>query len=202
MNNLASEKVLIYRARQLREGSAFSELVKANQAPLRRFLFRLCRNYHRADDIAQDTFIMAWEKLSTFKGSGTFAGWLFKIGYNCFLQQQRKIVREQQVNKEYEDLSKINIVRYDAATDAQLDLEKAMLHLNDSEAAAITLCHTQGFSHSEVAEILDAPLGTVKSNIKRGKEKLKTVLMENSTRAQHDTTLTEGVEFADRVNIL
>ena len=69
------------------------------------------------------------------------------------------------------------VVRYEEL-DAVTDLEAAIAQLNYGEAAAITLCHSFGFSHQEVAEIVDTPLGTVKSQIRRGMEKLKLVFSD------------------------
>ncbi len=181
------EKALLLRARKSRESSAFSALVVMHQGALRGFLFRLCGNYHKADDLAQETFITAYEKLSSFKGHGSFAGWLFKIAFNCFLQHERRAAREQKINTEYAQYILIEADKYESLTGDQMDLEKAINRLNSAEAAAITLCHSYGFSHAEVADILNSPLGTVKSNIKRGKEKLKQLLAANPTDSEIQT---------------
>ena len=184
MSESELEKALLARARNSRESSAFSALVVMHQGSLRGFLFRLSGNYHKTDDLAQETFITAYEKLSTFKGHGSFVGWLFKIAFNCFLQYERRAAREQQINTEYAQYIKIEAEKYESLTGDQIDMEKAINRLNSGEAAAITLCHSYGFSHGEVADILNSPLGTVKSNIKRGKEKLKQLLAVTPTDSE------------------
>jgi len=176
----SDEKKLIHLAQLQGNSVAFAELVKKHQANVRSFLLRLCKNYDVADDLAQETFVTAFEKLRSYQGTGSFAGWLFRIGYNCFLQRMRRNKRYQQVVAEYGDIIQSNNSRYESISAEQIDLEQAMLKLSVSESAAISLCHSYGFSHSEVAAILNTPLGTVKSNIKRGKEKLKELLLGDS----------------------
>lgn len=65
---------------------------------------------------------------------------------------------------------------YESISSEQIDLERAISQLNEKEAASVTLCHSYRYSHQEVAEILELPVGTVKSNILRGKSKLKIFL--------------------------
>jgi len=182
------ETKLIHRAQWQGDTAAFSILVKKHQASLRSFLVRLCKNYDLADDLAQDTFIIAFEKLRSYQAKGSFAAWLFRIGFNCFLQGHRRDKRAHQVVKEYTEIVDVNPSHYDNISPEQLDLERAMLQLNGDESAAISLCHSFGFSHTEVAVILNKPLGTVKSNINRGKQKLREYLiagkMDNSGNLQ------------------
>lgn len=170
------EAVLLYRAQILGDVTAFSNLVRIHQSAIRSFLIRLCKNYDLADDIAQDAFIIAFKKLKTYHGRGKFVGWLMKIAYNCFLQRLRKHKRDVKIMAEYATITDIDSAYYDDITPEQIDLEQAMLKLTLDESAAITLCHSFGFSHTEVAGILQSPLGTVKSNISRGKLKLRKLL--------------------------
>ena len=162
---------------------AFAEMVAESQSQVRTFLVRLCRDYDLADDLAQETFVTAYQKLATFKGSGSFEGWLCKIAYNRFLQHKRDDKRKQEILSQYGDMLEVESYRYESTTDIQLELEKALSTLNDGEAAAITLCHSFGFSHQEVSAILNTPLGTVKSQIKRGKEKLKEAMLSTSKQS-------------------
>ena len=176
MVNQLTQKLRIARLLASRDMDAFTELIAESQSRVRTFLVRLCRDYDLADDLAQDTFITAYQKLASFKGSGSFEGWLCKIAFNRFLQYKRDDKRKQEILAQYEQVLEVESNRYDSVTDIQIELEKAFSALNHGEAAAITLCHSFGFSHQEVASILNAPLGTVKSQIKRGKQKLKDAL--------------------------
>jgi len=177
---LNDEIILIERARILRDSNAFSSLVKIHQSKIRGFLLRLCKHYDVADDLAQETFLIAFQKLESFDGSGNFSSWLFKISYNCFLQHLRKSKRNTEVMDEFIREYELLQENYDSISTVQLDLERAMSQLKPGEAAAISLCHTFGLSHGEAAEVLQSPIGTVKTNIGRGKEKLRKLLNHNN----------------------
>lgn len=149
--------------------AAFALLVRQNQSVLRGFLRRLTRADHAlADDIAQETFLEAWRKLSQYRGEGSFTGWLTRIAWSRFLMDARR--RKPEL---LEDLPEQAV---ETAPDAKLDLERAMARLSASERAAITLCYALGHSNEEAAAILAMPLGTVKSHVLRGREKLRALL--------------------------
>lgn len=170
------ELVLIQRALALGDSAAFSLLVKMHQGKIRAFLVRLSKSYDLADDLAQETFINAFRKLKTFEGKGSFQGWLFRIAYNCFIQHVRSNKRRKEVTDDYGVQLEVLSSNYESISSQQIDIEKAMSQLNEQETAAITLCHSHGHSHQEVADILKLPLGTVKSSILRGKAKLRDIL--------------------------
>ena len=151
------------------DAAAFGVLVRQNQSPLRGFLRRLTRTDHAlADDLAQETFLEAWRKLSQYRGEGSFAGWLTRIAWSRFLMEARKRKPELM-----EDLPEQSI---ETSPDVALDLESAMRRISAAERAALTLCYALGHSNEEAAAILEMPLGTVKSHILRGREKLRALL--------------------------
>jgi len=173
---LTAESTLILRALARRDNDAFSALVRLHQSKIRAYLLRLCKKHDLADDIAQETFLTAFRKLQSYKGEGSFSGWLFKIAHNCFLQHIRNTKRRTEVTDQYGIQHELQEQQYDSISTEQMDLEQALAQLNSDETAAISLCHSYGFSHREVSDILDMPLGSVKSNISRGKTKLKEIL--------------------------
>ena len=163
---------LIARVLAHEDHNAFGELVRRNQSPVRGFLTRMTRgDAHLADDLAQETFLKAWQKLQTFRGGAKFSTWLFGIAVNEFRGAARK--RKELLLEEMEAVTVGP--EPSAATDSalRLDLTAALKRLNSEERAAIVLCCQNGLSHEEAAQVLDCPLGTVKTNILRGKEKLK-----------------------------
>lgn len=175
-----SESALILRALTRHDNDAFSSLVRMHQAKIRSYLLRLCRNYDLADDIAQETFLTAFHKLNSYKGEGNFSGWLFRIAHNCFLQHLRKTKRRTEITDQYGSQQELQNEQYESISTEQMDLEQAIAQLNPDETATITLCHSYGFSHREVSDILDMPLGSVKSNISRGKSKLREILTKTA----------------------
>lgn len=170
------ETALILRALTDRSNAAFGRLVALHQSRIRAFLQRLCRDAALADDLAQDTFLIAYRKLDSYQASGSFNGWLCSIAYRCFLQHQRQQQSNQDINQQFACEQLLSPDRYDAISPEQLDLERAMMLIEGDEAAALTLNMSLGFSHSEVASIMQLPLGTVKSHITRGIGKLRDIL--------------------------
>lgn len=162
---------LIARVLAREDHNAFGELVRRYQSPIRGFLARMTRgDAHLADDLAQETFLKAWQKLQTFRGDAKFSTWLFGIAFNEFRGAARK-------RKEFalEEVEEMPVEEFVNGRDShlRLDLTEALKVLNSNERSAVLLCCQNGLSHEEAAQILDCPIGTVKTNILRGKEKLK-----------------------------
>lgn len=147
-----------------------------HQGRLRAFLVRLTKRYDLADDLAQETFVIAYNKLTQFSGQGSFSGWLFRIAYNAFLDHQRKESRRTEVTDQFSTEFKILEDKYESISSDQLDLERAMSQLRSEEIAALSLCFSYGMSHSEAAKTLSMPVGSVKTHINRGKHKLRQLL--------------------------
>jgi len=183
-----NEKLLIARVRSTADREAYAELVAANQSRLRLFLQRLCHDSHLADDLAQETFLTAFQKIGSYTGSGSFQGWLIRIAHRHFLLHLRQGARELAVLAEYQQSLDTGPERFAGLSALQADLEKAMAGLTHGEAAALTLCHSFGYSHQEAAGILDLPLGTVKSQVRRGLEKLRLLLSDFAESARSDVT--------------
>ena len=164
---------LIARVLLREDQNAFGELVRRYQSPVRAFLARMTRgDAHLADDLAQETFLKAWQKLQTYRGGARFSTWLFGVAVNEFRMASR---RRKELAWEDMDESPAEPEEPAAARDSplRLDLTEALKLLNSNERAAVLLCCQNGLSHEEAAQVLDCPLGTVKTNILRGKEKLR-----------------------------
>ena len=153
---------------------AFAELVRRYQSPVRAFLTRMTRgDAHLADDLAQETFLKVWQKLHTYRGSAKFSTWLFGIAFNELRSAARK--RSELLSADLEETAEEKPA-IDTNQGLRLDLAAALERLQANERAAILLCCQNGLSHEEAAQILDSPVGTVKTHILRGKEKLKRLL--------------------------
>jgi RNA polymerase sigma-70 factor (ECF subfamily) len=168
---MSTDTILVQRART-GDAAAFGMLVRQHQSKLRGFLRRLTRaDAALADDLAQETFLEAHRKLDQFRGEGSFGSWLCGIAWSRFLMERRK--RKEEPLESPDETASVDT---SSASLVRLDLEKAMAQLAPPERAALTLCYAFGHSHGEAAEILDLPLGTVKSHVLRGREKLKALL--------------------------
>lgn len=135
-------------------------LVKTHQGGLRTFLRRRCRNDALADDLAQETFLRAFQKLDQLNEQTSEKVWIYQIGYRIFLDYVRK-------EKRRRDLSDGRMPEPEVVmenTGVKMDVEQAMHKLPEAQRAAVMLCLAYGFSHSEAAAALQQPLGTVKSH--------------------------------------
>jgi RNA polymerase sigma-70 factor (ECF subfamily) len=153
---------------------AFAELVRNHQSSVRGLLRQLTRtDVALADDLAQETFLRAYKNLRSFRGEARFSTWLYRIAYNCFREEARK--RKELVGIDEE---RLQIEQDPRTVDPALrhDLMHALGLLPLHERSAVLLCCQNGLSHDEAARVLEIPLGTVKTNVLRGREKLKRTL--------------------------
>lgn len=149
------------------DAAAFTALVRRHEGAVRRFLTRLARG-DSADDLAQETFLKAWRNAGDWRGKGSYRGWLLRIAWTQFLSMQRaggrRSAREQAAH-EPDDRSAYN-------PDAAIDVGRALAGLGERERAAALLCFGEGCSHTEAAEIMRIPLGTLKSIVARARTAL------------------------------
>ena len=172
---------------------AFDQLVREYQSPIRRFfLSQTGGNSQLSDDLAQETFIKAYTSISQFRGTSSFLTWLTRIAYNVHYDYKRKMK-----NQESEEL-RVKSEEFAAAlvscasgspvgnsslftlhSSLKIDLHQALATLRDEERTCITLQLIEGYAINEISDITHLPQNTVKSHLKRGKEKLANYLREN-----------------------
>lgn len=149
---------------------AFNILVDRHQQAVRTFLRRLLGNDADADDMAQETFLAAWTHARSFR-EGNVRSWLCGIAWRKAKGAQRSWFRRSARDTAHHDLS--SGVAGGALMEDRLAVRSALQALPLEQRAAVTLCMMCGFSHSEAAEILGTALGTVKSHVLRGRERLR-----------------------------
>jgi RNA polymerase sigma-70 factor (ECF subfamily) len=174
------EAVLVRRAAKGHR-AAFAELVRRHQGKVRGLLLRLGGDRTLADDLAQEVFLRAFRGLCGFEGRASFATWLYRISYNAYLNHSTR-------TRKYAALPE----RYDSATvapddalsaprsDLRRDLEAAVAALPDRYRGVVVLFYLQELSYPEIAEILDLPLGTVKTHLHRAKRLLRARLGDDA----------------------
>ena len=150
---------------------AFGELVRRHGSAVRALLRRMGADPALADDLAQDAFLAAFEQIADFRGEGTFQAWVKRIAGRLYVKRWRKEKRF--------DLMAAPPEAEDASSHAEtgaadrIDLDEAMKQLSPLERVCVSLCYGGGLSHGEAASALNTPLGTVKSHVKRGLDKLR-----------------------------
>lgn len=153
---------------------AFSRLVVVHEANVRALLLRLAADATVADDLAQEVFLRAYRGLVGFRGHSSFGTWLYRIAYNVFLNHRSRTKRFAALPEDYD-------VRAAAPEDAlsapradlRRDLQAAIAELPDRYRAVVVLYYLQEVTYPEIAEILDLPLGTVKTHLHRAKRILR-----------------------------
>jgi len=164
---------------------AFSELVRRYQSAVRTTLRRLTAgNLALADDLAQESFMLAYRNLKSFRQEAQFSTWLYRIATNAFLAHARKRKEELLGDRDGELADDDGDDGPDGtagpdhvrAATLRMDMDRALAVLSEGERAAIVQCYHNDLSHEEAAQVLNCPVGTVKTHILRAKQKLKSQL--------------------------
>ena len=185
-----TDQQVIERARKGRE-SAFRELIGRYERPVFSLIYRLVRDRERAEDLAQETFIKVLNALDRYDPSYKFSSWIFKIAHNTALDHLRR--KEPDTlsihgsphartadEVEATSLTPVSTTEtpeeYTASREIGEVMEQAIGRLRPEYRTAIILCHIEGRAYEEIAQIMDVPLGTVKTYIHRARNELRTQL--------------------------
>jgi len=164
----------------------FAELIEPHLSSLYNTALRMTHNQHDAEDLVQDTLYKAYRALEQFQKNTNFRAWIFRILVNTFITSYRKAVREPQ-KVSYDDMEEFFLYkRLDETVAMQEvpkeeflenlfddDVKEALDNLPYQFRLVVLLCDVEGFSYNEIAEIIDAPLGTVMSRLYRGRKLLQ-----------------------------
>jgi RNA polymerase sigma-70 factor (ECF subfamily) len=161
---------------------ACAALVRAHYQTVYRFLAHMTRDVHQAEDLTQETFAAAWEKIATFRGRSTLATWLHRIAYTKFIDARRARRRAAGVLERLPNPGAAPAGPLDAvaADDEARLLYQALDGLGDAERTLLVLHYLQGLSYRELAAVLDEPTGTVKWRTAEALNRLRAVLGEEA----------------------
>ncbi len=172
MNLATTSEAVLVRAAQAGDRAAFAELVQRRHGWLRLLLLQLCGKADQADDLAQETLLRAWQRLSQLRDANAFSGWLRRMAVHHFIDSRRRLRLEIDEKAEL-DGSVSDDPPTDLAVGAKIDLERALAMLTAAERLCIVLNLGEGLSHGEIEQMTKLPLGTVKSHIARGIQKVR-----------------------------
>ena len=168
-----NDTLLISRVMLLDDRRAFATLVEQHQPTIRRFfLHQTMGDEMLSDDLAQETFIKLYYSIKQFKGLSHFSTYLYRIAYNVYQDYLRRC-------KPTESSDYIPEGTSSSHSDIQIDISRALQQLNPIERASITLYYIDDRKVEDVASILQIPVGTVKSHLSRGRNKLAEFLKNN-----------------------
>lgn len=169
---------------------AYGELVRRHGSAVRGLLRRLGADSAMADDIAQDAFLVGFEQIADFRGEGAFGGWIKKTAARLYLRKAKRDSRLV-LGESAEDEAPPGRMDESRAAADRLDLDEALKGLSNAERLCVSLCYGADWSHAEAAEALNIPLGTVKSHVKRGLDKLRARLAPQAAATPNDSARRE-----------
>src|ERR1017187_4120724 len=185
----AAEMDLVRRA-QSGDLEAYDELVKRYQERIYATVYHMTSNHEDANDLAQDSFIKAFQALKSFKGGSSFYTWLYRIAVNKtinFLKQRKNRVHMSLNDLDFNTENNPDLValisdktpRRDAGLkELQEKLNAAMLKLSEPHRLVVVLHDVQGMSHEEVAQVMDCNIGTVRSRLFYARQQLQSLLTD------------------------
>ncbi len=164
--------------------TAFGQLVEKHQARLYHALVHWSGNHEDAEDIVQDTFVQAFQKLDSFQGRSAFFTWLYRIAFNLAVSRSRRKRPEQSLDHRRSELgeevtSEDETAERRAMRAEQVDqVRQAIARLHEDHRAVLVLRELEGLCYETIGEILDLPPGTVRSRIHRARMQLRELLKE------------------------
>ena len=183
------ERALVKRAKG-GEMTAYDELVRLYQERIFATIYHMTSNHEDANDLAQETFIKAFQALKSFKGDSSFFTWVYRIAVNKtinFLKQRKNrthlSLNDLDFNAEHDPdlvalISDKNPRREVNLTELQEKLNAAMQKLSDVHRLVVTLHDVQGLSHEEIGKIMDCNVGTVRSRLFYARQQLQAYLSD------------------------
>ena len=184
-----AEDVLVSRARR-GDLKSYDALVKRYQERIYATIYHMTSNHEDTNDLAQDSFIKAYQALASFKGGSSFYTWLYRIAVNKtinFLKQRKNkhhlSLNDIDFNAEHDPdlvalISDKTPQRDAGLSELQKKLNEALLKLSEPHRMVVVLHDVQGVSHEEIAEIVGCNIGTVRSRLFYARQQLQGFLAE------------------------
>lgn len=173
----ANETQLVTQA-QNGDRNAFSELVRLHAQGVLNVIYRMCGDVHLAEDAAQETFIRAWQNLSSYRPQTSLRNWLYRIAVNVgtdMLRKEKRILPDAIEDLHLTD-SGLELESLVSQQERTALVQKAILSLPDASRAVLVLREYEGLSYQEISSTLDIPVGTVMSRLSYARNLLKAKL--------------------------
>jgi RNA polymerase sigma-70 factor (ECF subfamily) len=141
-----------------------------------RLAYRMTGDATQAEDLTQDIFIRAFDRLADFRGDAPFGGWLHRVATSVILTGLRKRKRLQDVESLRDDLEWTAGPAPTGDPDLKRNIDRAVGGLDENHRLVFVMHDMEGFTHQEIAAAMDAPVGTIKARLSRARQKLRDAL--------------------------
>jgi len=194
----SDDKELVVRALDGEE-AAYRELLERFRRPLFSLIYRMIGDREQAEDLAQESFVKAFNNLDSYNPSYRFSSWLFKIANNHAIDHLRRARlptvsihgSPHAANAEREEETRIVLEAHDESPEQEMlalelggEIEEAIARLRPDYRTAVILRHIESRPYEEIAEIMDVPIGTVKTFLHRARAELREVLAHLKEEAE------------------
>lgn len=167
---LEEESQLVIRS-QNGDQSAYEKLYRANVGKVYALCMRLCGRKELAEDLAQESFIRAWQKLGSFRGDSKFSSWLFRLTSNVVIGHLRKHSKWQEDS--LDEASYDQTQSYDRPFGIHDEIDKSLRCLSDTARVVLIMHEYLGYQHNEISKITGMAVGTSKTHLHRARSTLK-----------------------------
>jgi RNA polymerase sigma-70 factor (ECF subfamily) len=156
--------------------AAFEALYRGNVGRVYGLCLRMVGEQVAAEELTQDVFVRAWQKLSLFRGDSAFSTWLHRLAVNVVLQSLRTRKRREARVRSTDDVTALAGSTRPAQVGKRLDLERALDTLPDGARRVFVLHDIEGYKHAEIADMTGTAVGTSKAQLHRARRLLREVL--------------------------
>ncbi len=152
------------------DAQAFERLYRLHVSRIHSLARRMC-GFDEADELTQDVFVRAWEKLRSFRGESSFGTWLYRLAINLILGRRAALGRDRARMVSADGV--LDTMHDRERPELRLDFEKAIGRLPDGARKVFVLHDVEGFKHDEIAEMLGVSAGTSKAQLHRARMTLR-----------------------------
>ena len=171
-----SDLDLVWRS-QSGNREAFSELVRRHQHLVYNVAYRFMRDATLAEDMAQESFVKAYRLLKGFRGDCSFTTWMYRVTSTTCLTEISRRKKRGEVELTPESGGHLcNTEHQPAERDLKEQIRRCVTRLSDRYATIVTLYYLKGISYDEIAEVMDVPLGTLKTWMFRARKQLRSII--------------------------
>jgi RNA polymerase sigma-70 factor (ECF subfamily) len=155
------------------DNNAYKELFHQNASRVYALCLRFSADRDTADELTQEVFIKAWEKLNTFRNESRFSTWLHRIAVNIFLMHKRTEKRFLRKSSHCEHFWVNQNGKIESNVEMNIDLENAIASLPKQARMVLVLHDIEGYKHKEISDMLNIEVGTSKANLHRARKLLR-----------------------------